>query len=117
MRARIEETLGIQVTDNYGMTELTGPGVSCECLQRDGLHFCEDAFYPEIINSYTGEVLDRGESGELVVTTLSREAMPVLRYRTKDITKLNYEKCKCGRTHVRMAKVMGRSEDKMISKG
>ena len=117
MRSRIEETLGIEVSDNYGMTELSGPGVSGECRQRDGLHFCEDAFLPEIIDGDTGEVKERGETGELVVTTLTREAMPVLRYRTKDITKLNYDVCKCGRTHVRMDKVKGRTDDMMIIRG
>lgn len=117
MRSRIEETLGIEVSDNYGMTELTGPGVSGECRRRNGLHFCEDAFLPEIIDSATGEVKAPGETGELVVTTLIREGMPVLRYRTKDITRLNYEPCECGRTHVRMDKVMGRTDDMMIIKG
>lgn len=117
MRARIEETMHIEVSDNYGMTELTGPGVSGECRERTGLHFCEDAFLPEIIDSDTGEVLAPGETGELVVTTLCREGMPVLRYRTKDITKLNYEPCACGRTHVRMDKVMGRTDDMLIIKG
>lgn len=117
MRSRIEETLGIEVSDNYGMTELTGPGVSGECRERAGLHFCEDAFLPEIINTDTGEIKARGEVGELVVTTLIREGMPVLRYRTKDITRINYEPCKCGRTHARMEKVMGRTDDMIIIKG
>ncbi len=117
MRSRIEETLGIEVSDNYGMTELTGPGVSGECRERAGLHFCEDAFIPEIIDTDTGEIKERGEIGELVVTTLIREGMPILRYRTKDITRLNYEPCKCGRTHVRMEKVMGRTDDMLIIKG
>ena len=109
MRDQIEESLGLRVTDNYGMTELTGPGVSGECEYRCGLHFAEDAFLPEII--------DQGESGELVVTTLLREGMPVLRYRTKDITRLTYEPCACGRTHARMEKVMGRTDDMLIIKG
>lgn len=117
MRTRIEETMGIEVSDNYGMTELTGPGVSGECRYRTGMHFCEDAFLPEIIDSETGQVKPAGDTGELVVTTLLREAMPVLRYRTKDITRLNYEPCACGRTHVRMDKVMGRTDDMMIIKG
>ena len=117
MRSRIEETMGLMVTDNYGMTELTGPGVSGECIYRDGLHFAEDGFLPEIIDSDTGEVKARGETGELVVTTLNREAMPVLRYRTKDITRLNYAPCKCGRSHVRMDKVKGRTDDMMIIRG
>ena len=117
MREQIEKNLGIFVTDNYGMTELGGPGVSGECEYRCGLHFAEDAFLPEIIDTETGMQKAPGESGELVVTTLLREGMPVLRYRTKDITRLNYEPCRCGRTHVRMDKVTGRSDDMMIIKG
>ena len=117
MRRRIEETLRVEVSDNYGMTELSGPGVSGECRYRQGLHFCEDAFLPEIIDSETGAVKEMGEQGELVVTTLIREAMPVLRYRTKDITRLNDEPCPCGRTHVRMDKVTGRTDDMMIIRG
>ncbi|MFR3237787.1 MAG: phenylacetate--CoA ligase family protein [Acutalibacter sp.] len=117
MRERIEETLGVTVTDNYGMTELTGPGVSGECHLRCGLHFAEDAFLPEIIDQDTLEQKAAGEVGELVVTTLTRKGMPVLRYRTKDITRLNYEPCACGRTHVRMDKVMGRTDDMLIIKG
>lgn len=117
MRRRIEENLGVYVTDNYGMTELTGPGVSGECELRCGLHFAEDAFLPEIIDRETLEPMEEGETGELVVTTLTREGMPVLRYRTKDITRLSYEPCRCGRTHVRMDKVMGRTDDMLIIKG
>ncbi len=117
MRAKIEENFGIVATDNYGMSELTGPGVSGECHLRCGLHFAEDHFIPEIIDPVTEEVLPAGERGELVVTTLSKEALPVLRYRTGDITSLNYEKCECGRTHVRMDKVRGRSDDMLIIKG
>ena len=105
MRQRIEENLGVTVTDNYGMTELTGPGVSGECHLRCGLHFAEDAFLPEIIDQDTLEQKPAGEVGELVVTTLTRKGMPVLRYRTKDITRLHYEPCACGRTHVRMDKL------------
>ena len=117
MREQIEKNLGIFVTDNFGMTELGGPGVSGECEYRCGLHFAEDAFLPEIIDTETGMQKAPGESGELVVTTLLREGMPVLRYRTKDITRLNYEPCRCGRTHVRMDKVTGRTDDMMIIKG
>ena len=117
MREQIEKNLGIFVTDNYGMTELGGPGVSGECEYRCGLHFAEDAFLPEIIDTETGMQKAPGESGELVVTTLLREGMPVLRYRTKDITRLNYEPCRCGRTHARMDKVTGRTDDMMIIKG
>ena len=117
MRTQIEKNLHMFVTDNYGMTELTGPGVSGECELRCGLHFAEDHFLPEIIDQDTLERKGPGEVGELVVTTLSREGMPVLRYRTKDITRINYEPCACGRTHARMDKVMGRTDDMMIIKG
>ena len=111
MRTQIEKNLHMFVTDNYGMTELGGPGVSGECELRCGLHFAEDHFLPEIIDQDTLEHKAPGEVGELVVTTLSREGMPVLRYRTKDITRINYEPCACGRTHARMDKVMGRTDD------
>lgn len=117
MRAQIEKNLGIVVTDNYGMTELSGPGVSGDCPVRGGMHFAEDHYLPEIIDRETLEPKAKGEVGELVVTTLTRQGMPVLRYRTKDITRLNYEPCPCGRTHVRMDKVMGRTDDMLIIKG
>ncbi|MEI6131463.1 MAG: phenylacetate--CoA ligase [Bacillota bacterium] len=117
MRNAIEESMGIIATDNYGLSELVGPGVSGECHLRKGMHIAEDHFYPEIINSDTCETLDRGETGELVITTLTKEGIPLLRYRTKDITRLNYDTCDCGRTHVRMAKVMGRSDDMFKIKG
>lgn len=117
MRTQIEQNLNIRVSDNYGMTELGGPGVSGDCEARDGMHFAEDHFLPEIIDTDTGKRLGENEVGELVVTTLTRKGMPVLRYRTKDITKLNYEPCSCGRTHCRMAKTMGRTDDMLIIKG
>lgn len=117
MRRTIEENLKIYVSDNYGMTELGGPGVSGDCIKRDGMHINEDHFLPEIIDPETEEVLADGMPGELVVTTLTRRGMPVLRYRTKDITKLNHEPCSCGRTHARMAKTMGRTDDMLIIKG
>ncbi len=117
MREQIEKTLHLKATDNYGLTELTGPGVSGECELRCGLHFAEDHFLPEIVDKDTLEPLPAGSTGELVVTTLDREGMPVLRYRTKDITRLNYEPCACGRTHVRMEKPMGRTDDMLIIKG
>lgn len=117
MREQIERNLNINVSDNYGMTELGGPGVSGDCPCKNGMHFAEDHFLPEIINTDTGEVLGENNVGELVVTTLSRQGMPVLRYRTKDITKITYEPCPCGRTHARMAKTMGRTDDMMIIKG
>lgn len=117
MRDQIEKNMGVFVSDNYGMTELGGPGVSGDCPVRDGMHFAEDHFLPEIINKETGEILGEGEVGELVVTTLTRRGMPVLRYRTKDITKITYEPCDCGRTHARMSKTMGRTDDMLIIKG
>ncbi len=117
LRDKIEKGFGLFSTDNYGMSELMGPGVSGECEYRCGLHFAEDHFLPEIINSETGEVLPRGEKGELVVTTLTKEGIPLLRYRTKDITRIHYEKCKCGRTHARMEKVQGRSDDMLKIRG
>lgn len=116
-RETIEKYTGLFVTDNYGMTELTGPGVAGECHLRQGLHLAEDHFLPEIINSETLEPVAAGETGELVVTTLTKEAVPVLRYRTKDITRLNYEPCECGRTHVRIDKIKGRTDDMIIIKG
>lgn len=117
MRAQIEDYLHLLATDNYGMSELMGPGVSGECSLRCGMHFNEDHFLPEIINPETGEVLPEGSKGELVITTLSKEAIPVLRYRTKDITSITYEKCECGRTHARMSKPSGRSDDMLKIRG
>ena len=117
MRTQIEKAWGLFATDNYGMSELMGPGVSGECEERDGLHFCEDYFLPEIVNPDTLEPLGEGEDGELLVTTLTKEGLPLLRYRTKDITRLNYQPCKCGRTGVRMDKVKGRSDDMLKIRG
>ena len=117
LRDKIEKGFGLFSTDNYGMSELMGPGVAGECEYRCGLHFAEDHFIPEIINSETGEVLPAGEKGELVITTLTKEGIPMLRYRTKDITRIHYETCKCGRTHARMEKVQGRSDDMLKIRG
>jgi len=117
MRKLIEERLGIIDTQNYGLTEVMGPGVSYECLENCGMHINEDHFYPEIINPNTGEVLPEGEEGELVLTTLTKEGIPMLRYRTKDITRLTREPCRCGRTNVRMDLVRGRTDDMMIIRG
>ncbi len=117
MRKEIEEKFGILATDNYGLSEIIGPGFSGECVYKNGLHIAEDHFIPEIINPETGEVLEPGQRGELVITTLTKEAIPLIRYRTRDLTKLNYEKCECGRTLVRMEKVKGRSDDMLIIKG
>ena len=117
MRAQIERNIGITVTDNYGLTELGGCGVSGECEYRDGLHINEDHYFAEVIDPDTGEVLPEGEKGELVVTPLSKEAFPIFRYRTKDITRIYTEPCKCGRTFARMDKVVGRTDDMLIIKG
>ena len=117
MRNAIEQTTGMFVTDNYGMSELGGPGVSGECRERAGMHINEDHFLCEIIDPATGEVLHAGSEGELVVTTLTKEGMPILRYRTRDITSINYEKCACGRTTARMGKPKGRSDDMLKIRG
>jgi len=117
MRAKVEEAWNLFATDNYGMSELCGPGVSGECRYRCGMHFAEDHFLPEIIDSATGAVKARGDEGELVVTTLSKEGIPLLRYRTKDISRIHYEKCECGRTHARMEKPLGRADDMLKIKG
>ncbi len=117
MRGQIEKTLGLFATDNYGMSELMGPGVSGECSLRCGMHINEDHFLAEIIDPQTLNVLPRGSQGELVVTTLTKEGIPMLRYRTKDITEIDYEPCKCGRTFARMAKIMGRTDDMLKIRG
>ena len=117
MRTQIEEGLGIKAYDIYGLSEIMGPGVSYECEYQCGMHVCEDNFIPEIIDPDTGEVLPDGETGELVFTTITKEGFPVIRYRTRDICSLNYEKCKCGRTHVRMNKPHGRTDDMLIIRG
>ena len=117
IRRNIEETLGIKAYDIYGLTEISGPGVAFECEEQSGMHVNEDHFIAEIINPETGEVLPEGEKGELVFTCLDKEAFPMLRYRTRDICVLSRKPCSCGRTHVRMAKPMGRSDDMMIIRG
>ena len=117
MRAEIEKRWGILATENYGLSEIVGPGVSGECSFQCGMHINEDHFYPEIIDSKTGESLNYGEKGELVLTTLTKEGIPMLRYRTKDITILEPDQCKCGRTTVRMKKVLGRTDDMLIIRG
>ena len=117
MRAELEEKLGIKAYDIYGLTEVSGPGVGGECEYQDGTHIWEDMFYPEIIDPVTLQPKPHGEQGELVFTTLTKEGMPVIRYRTRDLTSLNYEPCKCGRTAVRMNKIMGRTDDMLIIRG
>ena len=117
MRKEIERYLGLEAYDIYGLTEIIGPGVSVECTEHDGLHIFEDHFLAEIIDPDTGEQLDYGQEGELVITTLTKEAMPVIRYRTRDRTILHAEPCACGRTMVRMEKVFGRTDDMLIVRG
>ena len=117
MRHDIENRLGIKAYDIYGLTETSGPGVSFECCEQTGMHINEDHFIAEIINPETGEVLPEGEKGELVFTSITKEAFPLLRYRTRDICVLSRKKCSCGRTHVKMSKPMGRSDDMLIVKG
>ncbi len=117
MRRSIEATLGIKAYDIYGLTETTGPGVSFECSEQTGMHINEDHFLAEIIDPDTGEVLPEGEKGELVFTSLDKEAFPLLRYRTRDICVLSRKKCSCGRTLIKMAKPMGRTDDMLIIRG
>ncbi len=117
MRQVIESRLQIDAFDIYGLSEVIGPGVSSECAQKNGLHICEDHFIAEIIDPATGDVLSNGTAGELVLTSITKEALPVIRYRTGDITRLDREPCPCGRTHARMEKVSGRSDDMLIIRG
>ena len=116
-RRDLERKLGYRVLDIYGLTETMGPGVAIECWEQQGLHIAEDHFYPEIINPETGEVLPDGEWGELVITTLDREASPVVRYRTRDITRIIPGECPCGRTHRRIDRIHGRTDDMLIIRG
>ena len=117
MRKELETKLGIKAYDIYGLTEVSGPGVGGECEYQDGTHLWEDLFYPEIIDPQTLQPVEPGQQGELVFTTLTKEGMPVIRYRTRDLTHLNYEKCRCGRTMVRMGRIVGRSDDMLIIRG
>ena len=117
MRKEIEAKLKIKAIDIYGLSEVIGPGVSCECEFQKGMHINEDHFIPEIIDPETLEPVNPGEIGELVFSTVTKEGMPILRYRTRDLTRLNYEKCACGRTLVRMEKCMGRTDDMLIIRG
>ena len=117
MRREIEEKLNLKAFDIYGLTEMCGPGVGCECHCQNGTHLWEDHFYPEIIDPETLEPLPPGEKGELVFTNLTKWGMPMIRYRTRDLTTLHYETCECGRTAVRMSKILGRSDDMLIIRG
>ncbi len=117
MRKRIEKTSGIEAFDIYGLSEIIGPGVGCECRQHQGLHIFEDHFYPEIVNTETGEPLPDGSEGELVLTTLNKQAMPMIRYRTRDITRILPGRCECGRTLRRIDRIGRRSDDMLIIRG
>lgn len=117
MRQEIEKGWNILATDVYGLSEIIGPGVAQECAHKDGLHIFSDVFYPEIIDPKTGQEAGPGESGELVITTLTKEGIPLLRYRTRDIVSITYEKCRCGRTSPRISKIKGRTDDMIIVRG
>ncbi|MBP3494793.1 MAG: phenylacetate--CoA ligase [Clostridia bacterium] len=117
MRNEIESRLNITAHDIYGLSEIMGPGVACDCTYHEGLHICEDYFYPEIIDSKTLQPVKDGETGELVFTTLTKEGIPLIRYRTKDLTSITREKCKCGRTSARISRFKGRSDDMLIIRG
>ena len=116
-RRKIEEGLGLDVYNSYGLSEMNGPGVAFECEHKDGMHLWEDHFIAELIDPQTGEPVREGEAGELVMTTLCREAMPLLRYRTRDITSFHTTPCRCGRTHRRLNRITGRSDDMLIVRG
>ena len=117
MRKELEDKLHIRAYDIYGLTEISGPGVGGECECQNGTHLWEDLYYPEIIDPITLQPVEPGQKGELVFTTLDKWGMPMIRYRTRDLTYLNYDKCECGRTAVRMGKILGRSDDMMIIRG
>lgn len=117
MRNEIEQRLNIKAYDIYGLSEIMGPGVACDCQYHAGLHVCEDHFYPEIVDSKTLRQLPEGETGELVFTTLTKEGIPLIRYRTKDLTSLTREKCECGRTSARISRFKGRADDMLIIRG
>lgn len=117
MREQLEKRLHIKAYDIYGLTEIAGPGVACDCSAHRGLHIWEDHFLPEVINPQTGEQLPAGSEGELVITTLTKEGFPMIRYRTRDVTNLEYDKCDCGRTMARIQRFKGRSDDMLIIRG
>lgn len=117
IRSRIETLLGIDALDIYGLTEMAGPGVACECLCKNGMHVCEDMVIPEIVDPVTLEVLPYGEKGELIFSTITKTGTPLLRYRTHDLCRLHTEKCECGRTTLRMDRIMGRTDDMLIIRG
>lgn len=117
MRKEIQQIWGMLATDVYGLSEIIGPGVAQECKYQDGLHIFSDVFFPEIINSQTGQEMPPGKDGELVITTLTKQGIPLIRYRTRDVASINYEKCRCGRTSPRISKIKGRTDDMIIVRG
>jgi phenylacetate-CoA ligase len=117
MRKEIESTWSLLATDIYGLSEIIGPGVAQECTHKKGLHIFWDVFYPEVISAKTGKPAKEGEYGELTITTLTKKGMPLLRYRTRDIVAISYEKCRCGRTSPRITKIKGRTDDMIIVRG
>ena len=117
MRAEIEARLGLKAVDIYGLSEIMGPGVACECQCQAGLHGWEDHFLFEVIDPDTGQRVPEGETGELVITTLTKQALPMIRYRTRDVTRLTTEPCACGRTHLRIRRITGRNDDMLIIRG
>lgn len=117
MRKEIEARIGLKAVDIYGLSEIMGPGVACECEDRDGLHGWEDHFLFEVIDTETGKPVREGEAGELVITTLTKQALPMIRYRTRDITRMTTAPCDCGRTHARILRITGRNDDMLIIRG
>jgi len=117
MRKAIESTWDMIATDVYGLSEIIGPGVAQECPHKTGLHLFSDVFYPEVIDSKTGQTVKEGSKGELVITTLTKQGLPLIRYRTRDIVSIKHEKCKCGRTSPRISKISGRTDDMIIVRG
>jgi phenylacetate-CoA ligase len=117
MRKEIESTWDMIATDIYGLSEIIGPGVAQECIHRDGLHIFSDVFYPEIIDPKTGKEVPEGQDGELVITTLTKQGIPLIRYKTRDIVSINYKLCSCGRTSPRISRIKGRTDDMIIVRG
>ena len=117
MRQEIEDVWNILATDVYGLSEIIGPGVAQECPHKDGLHIYSDVFFPEIIDPQTGDEVEPGQDGELVITTLTKQGIPLIRYRTRDIVSINYETCRCGRTSPRISKIKGRTDDMIVVRG
>ena len=117
MRREIQIRLGLKAIDNYGLSEIMGPGVAVECEAQDGLHGWEDHFLFEVVDPETGQAVPEGHAGELVITTLTKEALPMIRYRTRDVTRITTQPCACGRTHLRLKRITGRNDDMLIIRG